>query len=158
MLEEDYSTPEKWLESSDKCFLHVQNILEVLSKDKPDWIVIDGSEIVQQVAEMVIEKAKRLVEHKRDVLILLLAVGALTFAVANRPRLRLLPAWKLIWASFCLALSGWSLSALQALFLRDEVVFLEHASYAASSVLAAAWCWKVFAARREGARDVDRNG
>ncbi len=98
------------------------------------------------------------IPEERDILILLLTVGALTFAVANRPRLRLMPAWPLLWAGFCLALAGWALSALQALFLRDELTFLEHTSYMASSGVTAAWCWRVFAARREGGRDVDRNG
>jgi hypothetical protein len=94
---------------------------------------------------------------ERDVLMLLLAVGALIFAVANRPRLRLLPAWKLLWASFCFALAGWTLSVLQIVFLRDQMMLLEHVSYAASSVLAAVWCWKVFAARRRESQDAGRS-
>jgi hypothetical protein len=96
--------------------------------------------------------------EERDVLILLLAVGALIFAVANRPRLRLLPAWRLLWAGFCCALAGWTLSVLQALFLRDQMGFLEHLSYAASSVLVAIWCWTVFAAPRRESKDVGRDG
>ena len=95
---------------------------------------------------------------QRDVLILLLAAGALIFAVANRPRLRLLPAWRVLWASFCCALAGWTLSVLQALLLRDQLMFLEHLSYAASSVLGAVWCWIVFAARQEEGKDVGRDG
>jgi len=95
---------------------------------------------------------------ERDVIILLLAVGALIFAVANRPRLRLLPAWRVLWAAFCCALAGWTLSVLQMLFLRNQMMFLEDLSYAASSVLTAAWCWIVFATRREESKNVGRDG
>lgn len=49
---EDDSTPERWLESSEATFIYVNRILDEVAKWQPDWIVIDGSEIFQQVCEM----------------------------------------------------------------------------------------------------------
>lgn len=49
----DYSTPQRWLETAEKTFKFLNALLDqVIAKDPPDWIVIDGSEIFQQICEM----------------------------------------------------------------------------------------------------------
>jgi len=48
----DYSTSQKFLESADKTFRYLNVLLDHISQNPPDWIVIDGSEIFQQICEM----------------------------------------------------------------------------------------------------------
>lgn len=48
----DYSSPEKWTESADLTFRRLNLLISKIAEWKPDWIVIDGSEILQQICEM----------------------------------------------------------------------------------------------------------
>jgi hypothetical protein len=48
----DSSSPEKLLESSEKTFRYINALLDRIAEWKPDWIVIDGSEILQTICEM----------------------------------------------------------------------------------------------------------
>jgi hypothetical protein len=48
----DSSSPEKLLESSEKTFRYINALLDRIEEWKPDWVVIDGSEILQTVCEM----------------------------------------------------------------------------------------------------------
>lgn len=48
----NYSSPEGWTESADKTFKHLNLLIDKIASWKPDWIVIDGSEILQQICEM----------------------------------------------------------------------------------------------------------
>lgn len=50
----DYSTPDIWLQSADKTFRYCEALLRgTIAEFKPDWIMIDGTEIFQQICEMV---------------------------------------------------------------------------------------------------------
>lgn len=48
----DYSSPEAWTESADKSFKRLNILIDKIAEWEPDWIVIDGSEILQQICEM----------------------------------------------------------------------------------------------------------
>lgn len=48
----DYSSPEAWTESADRSFKRLNILLDKIAEQEPDWIVIDGSEILQQICEM----------------------------------------------------------------------------------------------------------
>lgn len=48
----DYSSPEGWTESADKTFKRLNLLIDKITGWKPDWIVIDGSEVLQQICEM----------------------------------------------------------------------------------------------------------
>jgi len=89
----------------------------------------------------------------KELLVLLFAVGVLIFAVANRPSLRKLPAWRLLWASFCILLAGWTLGVLESLPWPGIMRVFERLCYAGSSLLLAVWCWAVFVSRREKSYD-----
>jgi hypothetical protein len=54
MRYEDYKDSETWLRTSVTTYEYINHLLDTVIKDwQPDWIVIDGSEIFQQVCEMV---------------------------------------------------------------------------------------------------------
>ena len=48
----DQTTPERYLESAELTFRYVNWLLDKAKELKPDWIVIDGSEIFQRICEM----------------------------------------------------------------------------------------------------------
>jgi hypothetical protein len=48
----DYSSPERMLETSEKTFKYINYLLDSFKANPPDWILIDGVEIFEQVAEM----------------------------------------------------------------------------------------------------------
>lgn len=48
----DYSSPEGWTESADNTFKRLNLLIDKIAEWEPDWIVIDGSEILQQICEM----------------------------------------------------------------------------------------------------------
>ena len=54
----DYSTPEKMLESAERTFEAVLQLLDAYPRvyGKPDWVVIDGAQIMQQVCEWTMRK------------------------------------------------------------------------------------------------------
>ena len=85
--------------------------------------------------------------QQREILLLLLAAGVVAFTVANRPRLKRLPAHATFLAAFYLLTAGWTLTVLESLFLPDLLNALEHFCYAASSTALAVWCWRTFARR-----------
>ena len=60
----DMSSPETWLESSDRTFRYVNDLLDHIAKGKPDWIVIDGLEIYHQIAEMTMRYRNNLLPYQ----------------------------------------------------------------------------------------------
>lgn len=72
----------------------------------------------------------------------LLGLGILVFILSNRQELQRSYNGNLLMASFSLLLAGWLLTILEGFFLKDYLNLLEHACYAASSVLMAWWCLK----------------
>ena len=84
---------------------------------------------------------------ENEVVMLLLGVGVLTFILGNRARLKQLTASKILIVAFYLLLAGWVLTVLEGFFWEGILNFVEHLCTAVSSVLVAAWCWKVFGSR-----------
>jgi CHASE2 domain-containing sensor protein len=94
--------------------------------------------------------------EERDVLMLMFALGVMAFTLARRRRLAQVPAWGVIWASFWVVLGGWTLTVLEGFLWPNVLSLLSHLCYAASSVLAAVWCWLAFVAKPNEDRDVVR--
>lgn len=87
--------------------------------------------------------------QQNELIIFLLGVGVLIFILSNRRRIHRIPAWKILAASFYVLLAGWLLTILEDIFWGRTLNFLEHASYTASSLLIAFWCWRM-SHREEG--------
>lgn len=81
---------------------------------------------------------------ENEVVMLLIGVGVLIFILGSRPRLKRLPASKILIVGFYVLLAGWVLTVLEGFFCEGLLDYLEHMCYAVSSVLVAIWCWKVF--------------
>jgi len=81
--------------------------------------------------------------QENEVVTFLLGTGVLIFILASRSQLRRLPASRLHIAAFLTLLAGWGLTIVEGFFWRDFFNVVEHLCYAISSVLLAAWCWKV---------------
>ncbi len=79
-----------------------------------------------------------------EVVMLLMAIGVLVFILVNRRLIMRIEAARVLVAAFCVLLAGYVLTVLEGFFLGDLLNFLEHLCYAASSVLIALWCMKVF--------------
>jgi len=79
---------------------------------------------------------------------LLIATAVLTFMVMHRRELGKLPAAHLLMASyFCLFL-GLVSTVLEGLFWGEGLNTFEHLSNMASSILLAAWLWRLFREKR----------
>jgi hypothetical protein len=94
----------------------------------------------------------------RQIAVALLGMGVVLFGIWNRRRLRTVPAWPVLWAALCMLVAGWTLAVLAEVLWPAVLNSLEHACYAASSVLMAVWCWMAFIGPREKARHVGRSG
>jgi hypothetical protein len=89
--------------------------------------------------------------HENEVVMLLLGVGIFLFMLMNISHIRHISFWKILIASYSLLLTGWILTVLEGYFLESLLNFLEHLSYAMSSLVLAVWCFKVFGdIRKEG--------
>ena len=89
-----------------------------------------------------------------EVVMLLLGIGVLIFILGNRRHLKRLPASALLLGGFCALLGAWILTVLEGYFVERPFWYqlfnlIEHVCYAASSVLVAVWCWKVFGRAKE---------
>ncbi len=85
-----------------------------------------------------------------EVVMLLMAIGVLIFILVNRRLIMRIEAARVLVASFCVLLAAYVLTVLEGFFLEDLLNFLEHLCYAASSVLIALWCMKVFKPKESG--------
>lgn len=85
--------------------------------------------------------------QENEVILLLLGLGVLIFALANRERLAKLPAVRLLAAGLCLLLAAWVLTILEGFFWPTALNLAEHGCYAASASFNAAWCWQVLCKR-----------
>ncbi|KPK65459.1 MAG: hypothetical protein AMK73_02885 [Planctomycetes bacterium SM23_32] len=92
-----------------------------------------------------------------ELLVLLLGLGTLAFCLANWRRLRALPSWRLLWASYCCLLGAWTLTVMEGLLWSALLNMLEHICYLLTSVLAGLWVLGVFAARQEGSHAAHRD-
>ncbi len=89
---------------------------------------------------------------------LALGIGALVFVLLHRPALRKLPGWGTLVAAFSVVLLGWTAAALKGVLWQDALNVIKHSCYAASSLLLAMWCWRLFATRWEEGHGLYRGG
>ena len=87
--------------------------------------------------------------EEAEVITLLLGGAALLVTYFRRAELRELEGARLLVVSFGLLFSGWVLTVLEGWFWKSALDLLEHACYAASAVLVAAWCRRRLS-QREG--------
>ena len=85
-----------------------------------------------------------------EVVMLLMAIGVLIFILVNRRLIMRIEAARVLVAALCVLLAGYVFTVLEGFFLGDLLNFLEHLCYAASSVLIALWCMKVFKPKESG--------
>ncbi len=84
-----------------------------------------------------------MIDHS-EIITFLIGIGVLIFILVNYSELKRLPSAKILIAAFCVMLAGWTFTILEGFFWKNILNFAEHLSYAISSVLLAAWCWRVF--------------
>lgn len=87
--------------------------------------------------------------QENEIVMLLIGVGVLIFIINNRVQFKRLPKWKIITTAFYVLFGGWVLTVIEGFFWNELFNLFEHICYAASSVLVAAWCWKVFGIEKE---------
>lgn len=87
--------------------------------------------------------------QENEVLMFLIGLGVLVFILSNRSRLKAIPASKILFAGFLVLFTGWIVTNAEHLLLPNILNYTEHICYAVSSVLVAAWCWKVFSRKGE---------
>jgi Na+/H+-dicarboxylate symporter len=89
--------------------------------------------------------------QENEVIMLLLGIGCLAFIVTNRGKMEQIPESRTLVSSFYILIIGNVLTVLEGLLWNDFLNYLEHISYAVSSILLAVWCWKIFT-RKTGAK------
>ena len=87
--------------------------------------------------------------QENEIVMLLIGVGVLVFIFNNRVQFKRLPAWRIITSAFYALLGGWMLTVIEGFFWNQFFNLIEHICYATSSILVAAWCWKVFGIEKE---------
>ena len=87
--------------------------------------------------------------QENEIITLLLGIGVMIFILANKQKVKRIPAAKILIPGFYVLLAGWVLTILEGLFWRELLNVLEHICYTASSILIAIWCWKIFKNTRE---------
>ena len=98
---------------------------------------------------------KDIIDHiePNEFAMLLLGVGVLIFTVSNWRSLQRLPYFGMIMTVFYLLLATWIATVLEG--KTEDTIWnslfnlIEHAGFAASSVLTAVWCWKVLAVKKK---------
>ena len=86
--------------------------------------------------------------QENEVVMLFIGVAVLIFILKYRSHLRRLPASNLLLAGYYTLLVGWGLTVLEEFFWENLLNYLEHLSYAGSSLLVLLWCWIVFGKRK----------
>jgi hypothetical protein len=95
--------------------------------------------------------------QESEVLVLLLGLGALVFCLVNWRRLKALPGWGLLSASYCCLLVAWVLTVLEGVLWGWTLNLLEHIGYLAASALAAVWAISALGFKREEDHAVHRD-
>ena len=83
--------------------------------------------------------------QQNEIIMLLLDIGCMVFILINRQRVKRIPVAGILTAGFYVLLAGNVLTILEGFFWEELLNVLEHICYAASSMLMAVWCWKIFA-------------
>ena len=87
--------------------------------------------------------------RESEIVTLVMSIGVLVFFTAWRSRLKEIPSYKTFLLSFYLLTANWLFTVLEAVYWPDLLNLLEHACYAASTILLAVWLWQVLTRRRE---------
>jgi hypothetical protein len=88
--------------------------------------------------------------EENEVVMLILGNGVLVYLLVNLNRIKRIYAWKFLVTGYCFLLVAWFLTVLEGFFAARLLNFLEHASYAFSSIIVAFWSWKsVFRSPKE---------
>jgi hypothetical protein len=82
--------------------------------------------------------------QQNEIIMLLLGIGCMVFILVNKRKLRRIPEAKTLIAGFSILLIGYGFTIVEGFFWKDFLNVLEHICYTASSILVAAWCWKIF--------------
>ena len=85
--------------------------------------------------------------HENEIAMLLFGFGILVFTSINQKKLRSIPSWKYFITGFYVLLAGWVFTIVEGFFWNNFFNILEHLSYAVSSVILAAWCFKSFSSK-----------
>lgn len=88
--------------------------------------------------------------QENEVVMLLMAIGVLIFILVNRRLIMRIEAARVLVAAFCVLLAAYVFTILEGFFLEKLLNLLEHLCYAASSVLIALWCMRVFKPKESG--------
>lgn len=96
--------------------------------------------------------------QEREIIRLILGIGAVVFVLLHRPALRRLPAWGTLATAFSVVLLGWTVGVVKGVLWGDILNVVEHSCYAVSSLLLAMWCWWLFATQREEGHGLNRGG
>ena len=87
--------------------------------------------------------------QQNEIIMLLLSIGCSIFILVNKQKVKRIPLAKLLIAGFCVLLAGYVLTIFEGIFWKDFLNVLEHICYAASSILMAVWCWKIFVVKKD---------
>ena len=87
--------------------------------------------------------------QQNEIVMLLLGVGVLIFTIRNRSGLKRLPAHRILMVAFYLLFATWVATVLEGFIWNTFFNLVEHAGLAASSVLTAIWCWKIFTGKKK---------
>jgi len=79
---------------------------------------------------------------ENELIMLLLGLGVLAFHLRNRSAFNRIIHAPLLSASLYLLVAAWCFTVLEGFFWHDLLNLLEHACYAASSLLLTLWVWK----------------
>jgi hypothetical protein len=86
-----------------------------------------------------------------EVVMLILGLGVVWFVMLNRNKIRRILAWKFLLFAFCFLMAGWFFTVIEGFILMPFFNLLEHISYTVSSIIMAAWCYKIAHPKREEA-------
>jgi hypothetical protein len=82
--------------------------------------------------------------QENEIVMLLLGTGLFFFVWKNRSQLERIQGWKILESGFYILFTAWILTVLEGFFWKNLINYLEHICYALSSIILAAWCYKVF--------------
>jgi hypothetical protein len=85
--------------------------------------------------------------EEKELITLLIGLGALFFTFLKRHELRSLPASGTLVAGFAALVAAWTATVLEVLFWTAQLNMVEHVCYAVSACLMALWSWRVFISR-----------
>ena len=78
-----------------------------------------------------------------EIITLMVGFAAAVFIHVNMRRVKRMPFYSWILASFYTILAGWILTVLEGFFLNNILNLLEHICYALSAFFIIVWCFKL---------------